>query len=165
MKSAGRDFRNHLRDCMDHMNYSPCKADPDLWMRISRKDDGAEYYEYMLLYTDDCLCVSMDPRLALMQLDKYFKLKKDSIGVPKLYLGAEVSQVQLPNGVTAWALSASQYAQDTVRNVETYLKGKGMFLRKGTNSPLTANYRPECDTSPELGPLESSFCIITKYPG
>ena len=157
MKSAGRDFRNHLRDCMTHMNYFPCKADPDLWMRIARKDDGSEYYEYMLLYTDDCLCVSTDPRATLMQLDKYFKLKKESIGVPKLYLGAKVSQVQLPNGVKAWALSSSQYAQDAVRNVETHLKRNGMSLRKGTNSPLTANYRPECDVSPELSPHDSSY--------
>ena len=72
-------------------------------------------------------------------------------------MGAKESQVQLPNGVTAWALSASQYAQDAVRNVETYFKEKGMSLRKGTNSPLANNYCPECDTSPELGPLESSY--------
>ena len=157
MKSAGRDFRNHLRDCMSHMKYSPCKADPDLWMRIARKDDGSEYYEYMLLYTDDCLSVSTDPRMALMQLDKYFKLKKESVGAPKLYLGAKVTQVQLPNGVVAWALSSSQYAQDAVRNVETHLKRKGMTLRKGTNSPLAASYRPECDVSPELSSHDSSY--------
>ena len=33
MKSYGRDFRNHLRDYMDHMGYKSCLADPDLWMR------------------------------------------------------------------------------------------------------------------------------------
>ncbi len=31
MKSSCRDFRNHLRDCMDHMGYTSCLADPDLW--------------------------------------------------------------------------------------------------------------------------------------
>ena len=30
MKSSGRDFRNHLRDCMDHLGYPSCLADPDL---------------------------------------------------------------------------------------------------------------------------------------
>lgn len=34
-KSACRDFRNHLRDCMDHMNFEPCQADPDLWFRVA----------------------------------------------------------------------------------------------------------------------------------
>ena len=33
-KSAGRDFRNHLGDCMSHLGYTSCKADPHLWMKI-----------------------------------------------------------------------------------------------------------------------------------
>ena len=54
-KSAGRDFRNHLRDCMDHLGFTSCVADPDLWLRVAKKKDGTEYYEYMLLYVDDAL--------------------------------------------------------------------------------------------------------------
>ena len=148
-KRVGRDFWNHLRDYMDHLGYFPCKADNDLWIRVAKKNDGSDYYEYMLLYTDDCLCISEHPRQALLKLDKYFKLKKESLGPPKL--------VQLPNGVVAWALSASQYAQDAVKNVESYLKKNDMHWRKGTNAPLSNNCRPECDTSDELGPQESSY--------
>ena len=37
-KTAGRDFRNHLRDCMDHMGYTSCRADPDLRMRYAKRD-------------------------------------------------------------------------------------------------------------------------------
>lgn len=54
-------------------------------------------------------------------------------------------------------MSASQYAQDAVKDVENHLKGKGMSLRKNPNAPLTANYRPECDVSPELSHNESSY--------
>ena len=78
-KSAGRAFRNHLRDCMDHLGYFPCKADNDLWIRLAKKNDGSDYYENMLLYTDDCLCIFEHPRQALLKLDKYFKLKKESV--------------------------------------------------------------------------------------
>ena len=28
LKSAGADFRNHLRDCMEHLGYESCKANP-----------------------------------------------------------------------------------------------------------------------------------------
>ena len=52
MKSSGRDFRNQLRDCMDHMCYKSCLADPDLWMRSANLDNGTEYYGYILLYVD-----------------------------------------------------------------------------------------------------------------
>ena len=29
-KCGGRDFRNHLRECMDMLGYESCLADPDL---------------------------------------------------------------------------------------------------------------------------------------
>ena len=146
-KSAGRDFRSHLRDCMDHLGYTSCIADPDLWLRIAKRDTGVEYYEYILLYVDDCLCISEHAKAALQEINHYFPMKPGSIGPPKIYLGAKISKISLPNGVTSWAISASQYVQDAVKNVETHLKKKGKFLRKGTNSPLTTNYRPECDNT------------------
>ena len=54
-------------------------------------------------------------------------------------------------------MSASQYTQEAVRNVQVRLKNKGMSLKKGSNSPLTTNYRPELDTSPELDVYDSSY--------
>ena len=44
-KSAGKDFRNHLRSCMLHLEFESCPADPDVWMRPARKADGSTYYE------------------------------------------------------------------------------------------------------------------------
>ena len=32
-KTSGRDFRNHLRSCMQFLNLTSCPADPDVWMR------------------------------------------------------------------------------------------------------------------------------------
>ena len=45
LKSAGADFRNHLRDCMEHLGYESCKADPDVWMRSATRADGQDYFE------------------------------------------------------------------------------------------------------------------------
>jgi hypothetical protein len=56
-KSAGRDFRNHLHSCMPHLDFTLCPADPDVWMQPAKHSDGTEYYEYILLYTDDTLVV------------------------------------------------------------------------------------------------------------
>ena len=57
-KAAGRDFRNHLRSCMEFLNFKSCLADPNIWMRPAIKSDGNTYYEYILLYVDDALVVS-----------------------------------------------------------------------------------------------------------
>ena len=89
MKSSARNFRNHLRDCMDHMGYSSCLADPDLWMREAKLDDGTDYYEYILLFVDDCLVVSQHLKNSLNRLGKYYSLKPESVGPPKLYLGSK----------------------------------------------------------------------------
>eukprot|EP00804_Cyclotella_cryptica_P021438 CCRYP_005781-RA/>CCRYP_005781-RA protein AED:0.29 eAED:0.29 QI:0/0/0/1/1/1/3/0/397 len=45
LKSAGASFRHHLADCMKHLGYTPCLADPDLWMNPEvRPDNGVAYY-------------------------------------------------------------------------------------------------------------------------
>ena len=61
-RCARCDFRQHLRECMEMIGYTSCLADPNLWIRKAVNDDGCEYYEYMLLYVDNCLCVSGRPR-------------------------------------------------------------------------------------------------------
>ena len=38
-KAAGRDYRNHLRSCMQHLNFTSCPADPDVWMSPAIKAD------------------------------------------------------------------------------------------------------------------------------
>ena len=41
LKSAGSSFNRFLADCMYHLGYAPCKADPNLWMKLEqRPDDG-----------------------------------------------------------------------------------------------------------------------------
>ena len=54
-KPSGRDFRNHLRSCMQLLS---CPADSDVWMRPAIKSDGSKCYDYVLLYVDDALVVS-----------------------------------------------------------------------------------------------------------
>jgi hypothetical protein len=55
------------------------------------RSDGTEYYEYLLLYTDDALCISENAEAVLRTaLGRYFPLKEKSIGPPKVYLGGHV---------------------------------------------------------------------------
>jgi hypothetical protein len=41
-KAEGQDFRNHLRECMRHINFKACLADPDVWMRPGTPLDGTD---------------------------------------------------------------------------------------------------------------------------
>ena len=61
LKSAGSSFREHLADCMQHLENTACLADPDLWMKAAvRPDDGHQYYAYILRYADDVMTISHD---------------------------------------------------------------------------------------------------------
>ena len=157
-KAAGRDFRNHLRTCMRHLNFISCPADPDVWMRPALTADGRAIYEYILLYTDDALAIGPNAEKMLRnELGRYFELKDESIGPPKIYLGGHVRQVELENGVHAWAFSSSQYVQAAVKNVETHLEKQGLKLPARAETPIQTSYRPELDVSPELKPTDAAY--------
>ena len=76
---------------MAHLGFTSCQADPDIWMRPAQKDDGSEYWEYVLLYVDDALCISMNSENFLRnEIGKYFFIKPKSVGPPEIYLGNKI---------------------------------------------------------------------------
>ena len=104
------------------IGFKSCPADPDVLMQPAKHSDGHEYYEYVLLYTNDTMVISENVESVLRnELGKYFELKEESIGPPKFYLGSHVSKVELDNGVKCWSFSSSQYVQTAVKNVETHV--------------------------------------------
>lgn len=157
-KSAGADYWRHVRCAMEEMGYTSCKADPEVWFRASVKEDGTDYYQYVLLYTDDILAIMEKPEAFIREeLSNKFVVKPKSIGKPTQYLGNKVSYIQLDNGRYAWSFSSSQYVQNSVANVEEYLSRLNKSLPRRVKSPWTSNYRPETDTSPELQSTHASY--------
>ena len=130
-------------------------------MRPSIKSDGTECYDYVLLYTDDTLVVSEDAENILRhEIGRYFTLKQESIGPPKIYLGGRMRKVQLENGVHAWGYGSSQYVQAAIKNVEVHLsreENKHLKLPRKAETPLKSTYHPELDVSPELRPKEATY--------
>ena len=73
---------------MGHLGFSSSRVDPDVWMRLSKRSTGEEYYEYVLLYVDDVLVISERAEQVLRQeLGQHFVLCEESIGKPSNYLG------------------------------------------------------------------------------
>jgi hypothetical protein len=47
LKSAGAFFRDHLADCMRHLGWESCKADPDVWFKPEVHDgDDMQYFAF-----------------------------------------------------------------------------------------------------------------------
>ena len=90
LKSLGAAFREFLADQLDNMVFKSIISDPDVWMREATKNDGEEYHKYILVYVDDLLTISSDTRSVILEVAEKFKLKKDKINPPEIYLGGRL---------------------------------------------------------------------------
>ena len=114
---------------MDHLRFTSCRADPNVWMRAATKPDGEEYFEYVILYVDDCLVIYHKQEAILREeIGKHFKLKEESIGPPLQYLGGKLRQVTMANSQKCWSFGSTQYLRAAVDNVEDYLGKKGQKI-------------------------------------
>jgi hypothetical protein len=105
-KSTEKDFRNHLRSCMRHIDCASCPADPDAWMRPAAKRSNSAC-EHMLLWNNNVLVVSKNAEQVLRnKLGQHFTLKEELIRLPKIHLGGHMQKVQLNNGLKCWAFSS-----------------------------------------------------------
>lgn len=73
-----------------------------LYLRAACKPNGTEYYEYMLVYVDDILCVSHATAPIMKDLDRLYRLKEGSVGPPTRYLGADIGIIANEFGKECW---------------------------------------------------------------
>jgi hypothetical protein len=100
LKSSDTAFRTFPAEMLDAMGYRPSYADPDVWIRPAVKPDGFEYYEYILGYVDDVLCISHNPMKSMKRIQDDFKLKDDRIQPPDVYIRAMLARMTLADGKT-----------------------------------------------------------------
>jgi Reverse transcriptase (RNA-dependent DNA polymerase) len=148
LKSSAYAWREHLSQTLREIGFKACKADNDVWMRPVESKLRGKLYEYLLVYTDDLLCVSLQPQEILNNLDQHYLLKPESIGIPKTYLGADISEFRLPDNPEKprWAMGTSKYVTEAIRNVKNWLDSRGKFLKTKVSSVFPSGYRPELDT-------------------
>ncbi len=114
------------------------------------RDDGFQYWEYVLCYVDDLLVISDNPTRIMKSIQSQFSLKDDKMEKPKNYLGADMSEMYNADGDSCWAMSSDKYCQALVKNVEADLEKKGIRLPSKCYIPMSSGYRPEMDCSCEL---------------
>ena len=115
LKSSALAWRNHLADTLGNkLGFRSSLADPDVWMKPAVDALGFEYYSYIFVYSDDILIIDKAPQKYMDMLKDSYKIKPESIGEPKTYLGADVSKVYYPDGSYAWCLSSKTYVKEAV---------------------------------------------------
>ena len=150
LKTSAFAWREHLSTTLqESLGFSPCRADPDVYLRAVTKLDGTRYYEMVFIYIDNVLVLLNQGKEILNVLDQHYLLKPDSIGPPKLYLGNQVETFDIEGDTSkrCWALSSRRYAKEAIRNVQNWMESRRMQFKTRTAGVLPANYRPELDTS------------------
>ena len=77
-----------------------------------------------MCYVDNILVVHHNSMTMLNNIDKYFKLKTNSIGYPDIYLGANLTYHRPNNGVYKWLLSPFKYVREAINNCVKHLRKK-----------------------------------------
>ena len=62
LKYAGTSWNKALSTTLSNMNFEPSRADPDIWVRMSTNSRGEKYREWRVLYVDDSIVISKEPK-------------------------------------------------------------------------------------------------------
>ena len=82
--SSGARWHEHFADCLHEMGYTPCKAEPDIWMR-----PNGDVYEYIAVYVDDLAIAAQDPKQVTNTLTEVYNFKLKGTGEIKFHLGMD----------------------------------------------------------------------------
>ncbi len=114
LKSSGAAWHTQLSSTLHSMGFKPTFADPDVWIRHASRPDGHEYYNYVLVYVDDLLILSHDPKLIMMTIQKEYRLKEEPTP-PKTYLGSTIKEWSIPRETrTVWSMSSQHYIKEAI---------------------------------------------------
>ena len=65
LKSAGASWHATLVQALREIGYVSTIADPDIWIQPAAHEDTYNYYEMLLVYVDDVLAISHEPKILI----------------------------------------------------------------------------------------------------
>ena len=136
LRTSGLRWHERFASCLRDEGFTPCKAEPDIWMR-----PNGDVYEYIAVYVDDLAMAMLRPKeFTQLLIDKYkFKLK--GTGPISFHLGCDF--VRDSDGVLC--LKPRKYIDRMVASYEQMFGEKPST--RGCSSPLEKNDHPELDDS------------------
>jgi hypothetical protein len=120
---------------MAELNFFPCRAEPDVWMRKSDRS-----YEYIAVYVDDLAIAMKEPKEFVDILEQKYKFKTKGSGPITFHLGMDFFR----DDEKTLCLSSSKYIEKLMTNYERIF---GQLPKKHVSSPLEKGDHPEIDTS------------------
>jgi hypothetical protein len=136
LRTSGARFHEKFADTLMSMGFTPCYADPDVWLK-----DCLTHYEYICVYVDDLAVMMKTPSDFFAEL-KRRKYKLKGVGDITYHLGGDFYRD--PDGTLCWG--AKTYIKRIINQYEAIFKK----LPKEYTSPIDKDDHPELDLSDEL---------------
>ena len=93
-----------------------------------------------------------------------FTLKPGSVKEPDTYLGVDIKKFRIHTSndpaKIRWAFESTSYVKKAIMEIKKELENSDLRLIPNVKTPIASGYRPELDTSPELG-----SCQLNYYQG
>lgn len=131
------------------LGFKPSVLDGDLYYRRQKRPDGSEYYELLLVYVDDVLVCSHDPKTIMECLASKYVLK-DGYEEPKIYLALTLLRFRM------WTFHIHGRWVASHMSRELWIQSRDYWLRMveplnpGIDMmdpcPKPKSYKPELDT-------------------
>ena len=86
LRASGLRWNDKLSDCLRELDFVPCKAEPDIWMRHNKEHD---IYEYVAVYVDDLAIAMKNCDEFITTLKTKYKLKLKGTGTIQYHLGMD----------------------------------------------------------------------------
>lgn len=164
LRASGAEWKKTFADFIRYvLGYEPCiGADDNIYRKAETKADGSTYYAYIVVYVDDVLGLHENPNTIMDLIHKEFRLKSPP-EAPTMYLGADISRYDLPEGElykSCWAMSADSHIKKALQMLESNMNTDGVRFRskKTAEHPFSStSYRPELDISDPCTPEQTQF--------
>ena len=124
-------------------------------MRPAAKSDGETCYDYVMTYVDDLIAVGVDSRSTMNALGETFKFKNNKVDQPENSLGAKLKWYD--QGFSCWTITSVDYVNAAIKTIEEALKSKSYKLISKATTPMSSNFVPELDGTPELNDDDKQF--------
>ena len=95
------------------------------------------------------LDISSDERSVILEVAEKFKLKKDKIEPPDIYLDERLDKKSL-NGKEMWTMSSVDYVKAMIKNLEPIMVKERMRLPRRSETPMSYDYTPELGATTEF---------------
>ena len=100
---------------MKFLGFEYSQADPDVWMRESvQKDGSTKYYEYVLLYTDDCLFISNGGENVPIESFQIFLTHAALHGVPVMAADVLNAYLQAPTSEKHFVICGPEFGIENI---------------------------------------------------